>query len=124
MKWLSPEDEKKLGFVRDVDEEAKDKEPSSPKADKVRVEAKEVPQVETLPNAPEEDEPIIAEPIPDEEDPNIKVEPKQRRSKRRQSSPLIPTNKPKARRKTKMTKKDMIDISEEEPQEAKREEEM
>ncbi|KAL2610946.1 hypothetical protein R1flu_022638 [Riccia fluitans] len=97
MKWLSPEDEKKLGFVRDVDEEAEDKEPSSPKADKVRVEAKEVPQVETLPNVPEEDEPIIAEPISDEEDPNIKVEPKQRRSKRRQSSPLIPTNKPKAK---------------------------
>ncbi|KAL2651035.1 hypothetical protein R1flu_019163 [Riccia fluitans] len=36
---------------------------------------------------------------------------------------MTPTDKPKARKKTKMTNKDMIDLSNDDPQEAKREEE-
>ncbi|KAL2633947.1 hypothetical protein R1flu_005426 [Riccia fluitans] len=118
MKWLSSKDEKKLGFVYD-----KDKEPSSPKVDEVRVEPEDVLAVETLAKAPDnEDEPATVEPVPYKDDPNTKVEPKLQRSKRRRSSPLTSTDKPKARKKSKMTKKGPVELSDE-SQEAKREEE-
>ncbi|KAL2654160.1 hypothetical protein R1flu_022288 [Riccia fluitans] len=76
--------------------------------------------VETSAKAPEEkEEPDTA----DQRDLNAEMKPDQRRSKRRRSSPVTPTDKPRTRKKTKMTKKGMIDLSDEEPQEAKREEE-
>ncbi|KAL2633881.1 hypothetical protein R1flu_005360 [Riccia fluitans] len=125
MKWLSPEDEKKLGFVRDEDKEADNKEPSSPNAEEVRAESKEVTPMEISAKVPkEEEEPNTANPIP-EGDLNAEAETERRRRKfkvQRQSSPETPTDKPQARKKTKMTKKGMIDLSDEEPQEAKKEE--
>ncbi|KAL2614246.1 hypothetical protein R1flu_025938 [Riccia fluitans] len=73
----------------------------------------------------EEEVPANAKPVPNEDDPNVELKSERRRSKRRQSSPKIPTDKPRARKKMKMTKKpyDTIDLSDDEPQEAKREEE-
>ncbi|KAL2633488.1 hypothetical protein R1flu_004967 [Riccia fluitans] len=94
--------------------EAEDEEPSSPKADKVKAEAEEA--AETSVKAPKEEEPNTAKPVSDEDDLNAKVETEQRRSKQRR--PLTLTDKPKMKKKTKMTKKDTIDLSNEEPQEA------
>ncbi|KAL2645374.1 hypothetical protein R1flu_012961 [Riccia fluitans] len=51
------------------------------------------------------------------------MEPKQRRSKQRRSSLVTPIDKPQARKKTKMMKKEAIDLSDEEAQEVKREKE-
>ncbi|KAL2629079.1 hypothetical protein R1flu_013765 [Riccia fluitans] len=74
MKWLSLEEEKKLGFMIDKDKEIEDEDPSSPKAEKVRAKAEEVPQEETSAKAPEEEKPDTMGPVPDEEDTNAKVE--------------------------------------------------
>ncbi|KAL2649960.1 hypothetical protein R1flu_018088 [Riccia fluitans] len=131
MKWLSPEDERKLGFVHDEDEVADEVGPSSRRADKVRAKGEEETAAETSVKSkekvPEEEEevPANAEPNPDEDELNAEAEPEQRRSKQRQSLPKTSTDKPRARKKTKMTMKpyDMIDLSNDEPQEAKREEE-
>ncbi|KAL2649557.1 hypothetical protein R1flu_017685 [Riccia fluitans] len=126
MKWLSHEDERKLGFVQEEDKEADKAGPSSPKADKVRAEAKEETAAETSAKVkgkvPEVEEEVLAttELVLDEADPNAEVE-----SERRQSLPKTLTDKPRARKKTKMTKKlyNTIKLSDEELQEAKREEE-
>ncbi|KAL2652432.1 hypothetical protein R1flu_020560 [Riccia fluitans] len=121
MKWLIPEDEKKLGFVRDEDEEAEDKEPSSPKADKVREEAEEVPQVETSAKVPEEDEPTTVDTVPDEEIPTSKWNQSEEEASEDEVHCVTLMDKPKARKKMKMTKKDTIDLSDKERQQMKRE---
>ncbi|KAL2623463.1 hypothetical protein R1flu_003668 [Riccia fluitans] len=79
--------------------------------------------METSAKAPKEEEPNTTDPVPEKEDPNSEVEPKRRRSKRRRSSFVTPTDKPQARKKTQMMKKETIDLSDEKAQEAKREEE-
>ncbi|KAL2629275.1 hypothetical protein R1flu_013961 [Riccia fluitans] len=74
---------------------------------------------ETSAKAPDEEDELV----PDENDPNTKVEPELRRSKQRRSSPLTLTDKPRVKKKMKITKMGLIDLSDEEPQEAKQEEE-
>ncbi|KAL2634252.1 hypothetical protein R1flu_005731 [Riccia fluitans] len=125
MKWLSPKDKKRLDFVPNEVDEAR---PSFSKADEVRVQGEEETAAETSARAKgkapkvEEEVPTTANPILDEDETNAKAEPERRRSKHRQSSPKTPMDKPKVR---KMTKKldDTINLSDDEPQEAKRKEE-
>ncbi|KAL2624318.1 hypothetical protein R1flu_008563 [Riccia fluitans] len=89
------------------------------------MQAEEVPAAETSAKLPKEKEvPATTKPVPDEDDPNAKAEPERRRSKQRQSSPKTLMDKPKSRKKMKMPKKDTIDLSNDEPQEAKKEEEI
>ncbi|KAL2652540.1 hypothetical protein R1flu_020668 [Riccia fluitans] len=70
----------------------------------------------------DEDEIPVIVPILNEEVPNAKEETVQRGNKQRQDSPKIPADKPKSRKKTKVTKKPhkMIDLSNE-SQEVKQE---
>ncbi|KAL2650471.1 hypothetical protein R1flu_018599 [Riccia fluitans] len=133
MKILGEEAGKPGDLLRaDDDEEIEEARPSSLKYVEARVEAEEVPTAETSEKAKkkapevEEEVPTTAAPAPNKEEPNTNIEPDQRRSKQKLSSPRALMDKLKVRKKTMKMKKpfDTIDLSDDEPQKVKREEEM